>query len=23
VNINPHWVSVRVKKQLVQLKLTE
>lgn len=23
VNINPNWVSVRVKKQLVQLKLTE
>lgn len=23
VNVNPMWVSVRVKKQLVQLKLTE
>lgn len=23
VNINPHWVSVRVKKQLTQLKLSE
>jgi protein TilB len=22
VNINPNWVSVRVKKQLVQLKFT-
>ena len=23
VNINPKWVSVRIKKQLTQLRLTE
>lgn len=23
MNINPHWISVKIKKQLTQLKLTE